>query len=164
MKRNLVRALFALLLAASLVSARHAAATAELYERAGFHAAVAKAVRERATSVIDMRWGYTARLDGCNRPLIVAPDTLSLQGAPVLTRNMPSDYTVRFHYIEGQQATVRDFALYAEWLRQTVLATLGLTPYVPLKNTLVIGFPPECEAAARLDWRSVWAHDQGPLR
>ncbi|MGQ0456050.1 MAG: hypothetical protein ACT4OU_03190 [Hyphomicrobium sp.] len=158
------RVLLGLCIVASLAAARHAANMQERHGKADFRNAVRLAASQKSELIKEMKWGFAGRIDGCYRPLLVAPVSLSLYDTTLTAKLMPADYEIRYVYVGAEQKSSRGFSLYAEWIRQTALALADATPYVPVKEALMVGRPPECASAAAIDWRDIWRPDRGLMR
>ncbi|MFN0219988.1 MAG: hypothetical protein ACKVP4_14390 [Hyphomicrobium sp.] len=159
MNKHVFRLIAVAALGLSLVVRTRTEALQHVHDKVDFRGAVVAVMKSKMSEVRELRTGFAGVLADCPRPIIVTPLALSLFDAPILQKAMSKDYKHRFVYIEAAQTGVRQFWLYLEWCKQTVLASIGATPYLPLKRAVMVSTPPECEMPATVDWQSIWRED-----
>ena len=94
---------------------------------------------------------------GCDRPLRVQPLSISLEAAPLYEATVSSRDVGHYIYLGEVWPKAAPVALHVEWIKNRVLATLGLAPYRRLRTALFVAEPSGCDAIKRIDWRSFWS-------
>ena len=92
----------------------------------------------------------------CTQPISVALLWVTFEQEPLVRTVRRQRDVVRYVYLDRKWSTPDRLAVFLEWKKHRVLAMLGLTPYEPSRYMLIIGAPPDCQAADTIDWEIVW--------
>jgi hypothetical protein len=93
---------------------------------------------------------------GCVRPLYVDVLETSLEQIAIVSPEQQQGYRRYYVYFGRVWQRPDRLAIFFEKNKQAMLATLGLTRYVPSWHLLLVDAPLGCAAAAGVDWRAVW--------
>lgn len=93
---------------------------------------------------------------GCPTSSFVFPFGISVEARPLLDRIAAAGYTYRYYYLDGVWSAQSRVAIYAQWLRHTVLGLAGRSPYRTVKVILAVGDPVDCAGPETIDWRRIW--------
>jgi hypothetical protein len=95
---------------------------------------------------------------GCSGAVRVVP-RVSFDFDPFVQSAHEQGDVVRYVYIDGSWENPHRVAFSIERMKYAVLATFGLTRYVPSGHMLLVESPPECQTVDAIDWRNVWNRD-----
>jgi hypothetical protein len=98
----------------------------------------------------------TFAASGCTRPVYVDVLETTLDQTTVV--DSPEQQGYRRYYVYFGRAWQQPdrLAVFFEQQKQAMLATLGLSRYVPSWHLLLVDAPVDCAPAAGVDWRAVW--------
>lgn len=65
-------------------------------------------------------------------------------------------YTRRYVYFDQTWATPEPWAAFGQRVKYEALGMFGLAEYAPSHDLLLVELPVDCQAAAAIDWRTVW--------
>jgi hypothetical protein len=96
------------------------------------------------------------RASRCPRPVLVTVVSGTFdQDLGARTAREQGD-ELRYIYIDRTWGKPDPLAFFIERMKYAVLATFGLTPYLPSRYLLRVESPPQCRIADAIDWRMVW--------
>jgi hypothetical protein len=95
---------------------------------------------------------------GCSGPVLVVAHMFFEEESAMDFARERGDI-MRYVYMDRVWNKPDRLALLAERMKYAVLASFGLTPYVPWGHLLLVASPPHCEIAAAIDWRNMWNRD-----
>lgn len=96
---------------------------------------------------------------GCSRPVLVVSLFTTFDQEPIVLSAREHGDVLRYVYIDRAWDKPDRLAVFVERIKYAVLATLGLTRYVPSWHLLLIKSPSPCRVADAIDWRPVWNRD-----
>jgi hypothetical protein len=101
----------------------------------------------------------------CDRVSLVLPYFINLEVEPLLARVTEPGFDRHFYYLDGSWREQHRPSMYLEWAKHAVLDLFGASPYVPVKEAIVLADPPDCRATEVIDWRALWekSRPRGPV-
>jgi hypothetical protein len=97
---------------------------------------------------------------GCTQPVLVVLQLVSFDQEEQVARSYHEPgYEVRHVYIGGSWDKVDRLAVFTQRVKYAVLASFGLSPYVPSPYLLMVRSPAKCAIVDSIDWRIAWRRD-----
>ena len=93
---------------------------------------------------------------GCSHPVLVSLLLSTFEEATIMEYAAEPGYMRRYVYFDQTWATPEPWAAYVQRVKYGVLGLFGLTEYAPSQYLLLVETPVHCQAAAAIDWRTVW--------
>ncbi len=93
---------------------------------------------------------------GCSHPALVSLLLSTFEEATLMEDAAEPGYTRRYVYFDQTWATPEPWAAFVLRVKYEVLGMFGLAEYAPSHNLLLVESPVDCQAAAAIDWRTVW--------
>lgn len=93
---------------------------------------------------------------GCARPILVVLLWATFDYAPIATSTREPGYILRYIYIDSSWDRPQPLAVASQRVKYGVLYAIGLSPYRPTGDVLLLKFPSECRFADEIDWRNAW--------
>jgi hypothetical protein len=117
------------------------------------------AFRDYATIADTGRRALVFEAPGCAKPVRIILRLLTFEEEPFTLIPAERDYIRRYVYIDHTWSHPQRLAVWAQRIKYEVLATLGLTAYVPYWHLLQVELPRDCPVADAVDWRMAWRRD-----
>ena len=156
----ILRAIFALLIIATVASKLQASARRDPDMRA---AVVDVLARQGIESRVDSARTYSLlgaavrfRMPGCDGSIDVVPIELNLHQTPLLDAIVEPGSVRHFVYLTRTSVSADRIGMRLEWLKYKALSVLGLSPYETISVALAVVEPRGCQAWSSIEWRTVW--------
>jgi hypothetical protein len=95
---------------------------------------------------------------GCSEPVTVAL-RVTFDFEPFVASARDRGDVLRYVYLDRSWEEPDRLAFFIERMKYAVLATFGLTRYVPSAHLLLVDAPSHCQTVEAIDWRNVWNRD-----
>src|SRR5262249_15925828 len=95
------------------------------------------------------------RAPECEQPIEIIPVHISLQEAPLFDAIIKVNYTRQFAFLDQTWPSENRVGMRITWLKHKILAFFGRDRFVANSTGLLIVSPPDCRAAAAIDWAPV---------
>lgn len=92
----------------------------------------------------------------CDRTSLVVPYPINAEAEPLLARVTGPGFDRHFYYMDSTWPEQHRVSMFLEWLKYAALDLVGASPYVPVKQAIVLADPPDCHPADVIDWRTLW--------
>jgi hypothetical protein len=92
---------------------------------------------------------------GCSRPVLVVL-RVSFDDEPLLSSAREQGGVSRYVYIDRSWERPARLAFFVRRMKYAVLATFGLTRYVPSGHSIFVASASRCQLVDSIDWRNVW--------
>jgi hypothetical protein len=96
----------------------------------------------------------------CDQASLAFPYFINEETLPLLALMAKPGFDRHFFYMDRSWNEQDRVAMFLEWAKYAVLDIFGASRYVPVKKAIVLADPPDCRAAAPIDWRPVWDKDR----